>query len=288
MNDDELLKQICHELRRAAGLPRVENPLDWDVSAEELKLPWVGYYAGLIITHRGNSPDSQKRPDAVASELEKIRLKARELRRLVDALDEPTKLALTYAGGPVAAAYQKALKTVDNTEELGPVFDAEDFIPYEEAWEWDVDLVLESMARLDSAAAVVERQMRADAVDRLAERASGDARGRKPDHRKRDVAVAVANYLRAVTGKAPTIWKSAKPTGAFATALFKIFELLGLTKAIDRAADHAIETISRTSHEFASNEWMQSELTRSMERATDAERWDGLEVSFSPPQTDAG
>jgi hypothetical protein len=288
MDDAELLKQICHVLRQAAGLPPVENPLDWDVSPKELKLPWVGHYAGLILAHRGDAPDSQKRPDAVASELEKIGRKARELWRLVEALDEPAKFALTYAGGPVASAYNEALKTVDHPEELGPVFFAEDYMPHEEAWEWDVELALDALWHLQSASSVVERELRADAAERLAARASGDARGRKTDLSKRNVAVAIANYLRAATGKPPTIWKSDVPTGAFAVALSKIFQLLGFTKAIDRAAEHAIQEVSATSHEFASNEWVQSEPARIRERLLAEADFDGFGFNYAPPGNDAG
>lgn len=255
MDENELYLQIGHALRRAAGLPPLDDPINEIARPDELHLPWLGFFIGGISRGQFPTPDHVKRPRKVAQELTAIRHKLRDLQQRMAVLDDTTTVALNWAGSMGNRAYKKALESANSHEDLPPVLDPRDYLPREQYDGWDVQAALDTMARLEVAATEVEEQLTADAISEVAEKPSGSSAGRKPNLNKRNVAVLVAQYIRAVTGNAPAFWKSDQPSGPFAKALAEIFNLLHLPSGIDRAAEQAIEATKGNPREFASNEW---------------------------------
>jgi hypothetical protein len=264
---NELKQQIGHALRRAAGLPPLKDPVGDIMRPDELHLPWLGFFVASICGEQLPTPDHVKRPRVVAKQLEKIRYKLRDLQRLIAGLDEPTNLALQWAGSTENKAFKKALETIDDTEDLPPVLIPTDYVPLEEYQEWDMQIVQDTFARLDAAAAEVEKELTADAVRKVAKKPSGSNRGNKQNLNKRNVAVCVAGYIRGVTGNVPTFWKSKQPSGPFAKALVEIFKLLHLSHGIDRAAEQAIAAIKDDQREIATNEWFIKRAPQAAEEA---------------------
>ena len=254
MDDNELSKQIGNALRRAAALPPLDDPINDIYQPDELHLPALFWFVALISSERFPTTEFIKRPRKVAKELATIRKKIGGLRKHIEKLDEPTTAALNWAGSAEKVAYEKALETVEAPEDLPHVIDPTDYILLEEYQEWGVQILLDAMARLDVAAFDVESQLTGEAEDQNATKPSGSTRGRKKVLSKRNVAVAVAEYIAAATGKLPTFWKSKLPSGPFPQALDEIFKLLKLPSGIDNAGQHAIKTIKTTSRKFITNE----------------------------------
>ena len=254
MDENELCRQIGHAVRRAAGLPPLDDPINDILRPDELHLPWLGFFIGGISGERFPTLDHVKSPRKVAQELTTIRHILRDLQQHMAGLDEATTVALNWAGSMEKRAYKKALESVNAPEDLPPVLDPRDCLPGEQYDGWDVQAVLDTMARLEVAAAEVEKQLFADAVREVAEKPSGSTKGRKPGLNKRIVAIFVAEYIRAVTGNVPTFWKSRQPSGPFAKALAEIFKLLHLPRGIDRAAEQAIEATKGNPRKFPTNE----------------------------------
>ena len=253
--EHELHQQVGHALRRAAGLPPLEDPINDILRPDELHLPWLGYFVGLICNEQLPTPGLVKDPSKVAQELGTIRNKLRELQRLIVRLDEPTSFALQWAGSTENKAYTKAQETVDNPEDLPPKIYTTDYVPLDEYQEWNMKIVLGTFARLEAAAAEVEQKLTADAARKVANKLPDDKRDYARNLNKPNVAVLVAEYIQGVTGKVPTLWKSDQPSGPFAKALDEIFRLLHLSHAIDRAGEQAIEAIKNSPRKFVTNEW---------------------------------
>ena len=93
--------------------------------------------------------------------------------------------------------------------------------------------MLASLERFD--AAIVERiELAIKLSDQLPET------GRIPNYTARQVAYEVARYLQNVTGNIPALWTGSKPSGSFANALMKIFEILDIKSGIQRPGEWAI------------------------------------------------